>query len=94
MNITGEQVRKAAIAKKLTRIPHHDCSICGWWVAHVVQDGELFFDPSCWCSFGPKPLEPVTWDSVADCINMQTNEKAREHIMDGFGMLPNGEVKP
>lgn len=89
--VTGEQVRDAVAAAGLTYIPHHDCGCCGEWVAYTVQDGALYFNPACGCSWSP--AEPRAWDSAADWINMQSNEGARAQIMAKFGMTPNVQIE-
>jgi len=88
--VTADQVREAAIKAKLTYVPHHECGLCGEWVAHEINlaTGELFFSPACGCSF--RPSEPRTWQSVADEINMQ-NEEWRVKLMQRWGMGSNIE---
>lgn len=90
--VTGEQVRAAAMSAGLTYIPHHECSLCGQFVAYTVHDGSLYFNPACGCSWSP--AEPRTWGSAADWINMQTNEDTRAQIMEKFGMMTNVAVHP
>jgi len=85
--VTAEQVKTAAIAAGLTYIPHHDCGGCGAWVAHSIQDGNLFFEPGCDCSWSPP--EPREWQSIADEINMQSSEEWKGKVMQRWGMGSN-----
>lgn len=85
--VTGEQVRAATLAAGITRIPHHDCSICGTWVCYLVHGGNLFFDAGCGCSdFDGEPT-PRTWESAAEWINMQSQEQHAVRIAAKFGLV-------
>jgi hypothetical protein len=87
MAVTGEQV-KAAVAKAgITRIDHHECGICGHMVFYVVNGDQLFFAPACGCSWSP--MEPRSWDSAADFINMQSRPDIAAKIAAGFGLTLN-----
>lgn len=90
--VTGEQVKAAVMASGITLININSCSICKEWIAYVVNNGNLYFDPSCRCSIA-FAADPRTWGSAADLINMQTNETARTRILAGFGMTPDGQSK-
>lgn len=86
LQITGEQVKNAVIAANIDTVNHHECSICGCMVRYIINDGDLFFDPSCFCSTWATGYEPRTWDSAADWINMQSNENWRIEIAKRFGI--------
>lgn len=86
VRITGEQVKKAVMAANIKTVNHHECSICGCMVRYVVDDGDLFFDPSCFCSSWMTGYEPRTWDDAANWINMQSDEKWRVEIARRFGI--------
>lgn len=70
--VTGDQVREAAEKAGVTYIEHHDCSLCGSMVAYTIENGQLFFNPGCGCSWSPR--EPRSWDDAAEWINMQQRE--------------------
>ncbi|MDQ3649702.1 MAG: hypothetical protein M3458_05355 [Acidobacteriota bacterium] len=53
--------------------------------AYLRQGNELFFDPGCDCT-GGAPLEPRSWDSVAEWINIQSDSDARESLARSFGL--------
>lgn len=70
--VTGEQVKAACEKAGISRVEHHDCSLCGYMTAYLIEDGQLYFDPGCDCSpHGPVPPEPRSWDEAAKWINMQ-----------------------
>lgn len=69
--VTGEQVRDAVAKAGISRVEHHDCGGCGYMTAYLIEDGNLYFDPGCFCGRTVQP-EPRSWDSAADWINMQS----------------------
>lgn len=83
--ITGEQVLAAVKAAGITRVDHHECSLCGSMVFYSVDGDDLLFHPACGCSWSPP--EPREWSSVADWINMQTEPKWRDRLMKRFGLM-------
>lgn len=85
MKVTDDQVRESCIAAGITRIPHHECGMCGVMVAYFVDGGILYFDPSCGCCYGNGP-ECRPWSSASDWINMQTKEEHRVRIASLFGL--------
>lgn len=85
MNITGEQVKEAMIAANITYVPHHECGGCGCMVSYQREGEQLIFDPRCGCtSLGY--VEPRSWQSAADWINMQSNPDAKQNIAKRFGV--------
>lgn len=81
--VTGEQVKNAAIAAGLTFIPHHNCGCCGYTVGYMIDGDNLYFAPGCDCHWGQ--VEPRSWDSAAEWINMQ-DKQWQEKIAARFGM--------
>ena len=71
-DVTPEEVRKAVAAAGITHIDHHDCGGCGAMVFYSVEDGRLFFNPTCDCSSRWSPAEPRDWSEASDWINMQS----------------------
>lgn len=82
--ITGSEVKHAVLAAKITEVLHHECAFCDEWVKYTINNEQLYFEPACGCGWAPP--EPRSWDSAAEWINMQTNEKVREKIMARFGL--------
>jgi hypothetical protein len=93
--VTAEQVESAVKAAGISRIDHHDCSICGHMVCYTVNQGQLFFNPGCGCSWEPPQYR--SWQSAADFINMQSRTgkwgDVAAKVAKGFGVeLPPAEV--
>ena len=86
--VTGEEVKNTMIEKNITRVMHHDCSICGVWTKYIRRGDVLYYDSSCDCGYnGPESFTERDWDDIADWINMQTNEEARNRILIKVGLL-------
>ena len=75
MPVTADQVKEAVAKAGLTKIDHHDCSLCGVMTCYTVRDGELFFNSACGCSYSPP--RHCSWDEAADYINMQTRKSEK-----------------
>lgn len=71
--VTADEVKTAMIAEGIESVDHHDCALCRGMVGYVREGEELFFDPHCGCA-GDGPLEPRSWQEVADWINTQNSE--------------------
>lgn len=56
--MTLEEQVKSLREKFGNRIPHHDCTLCGQWVAYVFVGEDLFFDSACGCSLRDESLQP------------------------------------
>jgi hypothetical protein len=84
-NVTGAEVRDAAIAAKIKRVAHHRCGGCGVMVHYLIVDQMLFFDPSCDCTRAFRP-ELREWSDAANWINMQSDPKHRVEIANSFGL--------
>jgi hypothetical protein len=83
--VTGEQVQAAVMKAGITRIEYFPCSTCGYPVAWLVQNGELYFDPGCDCT-RRQPLRPRKWKDAAQWINMQDTPATRSEIAARFGL--------
>lgn len=86
--VTGEQVKEAVQKAGITRVDHHECSICGHMVCHTVHGDQLYFNSGCGCSWSPP--RPESWDDAAEYINMQSREgkwgDVAAKIAKGFGL--------
>ena len=83
--ITGEQVRQAVASAGIERIEHHECSMCGYKCAYIVREGNLYFDPGCYCS-GGVGLSPRSWQDAANWIGIQRDDEHRQRIASLFGL--------
>ena len=90
MKVTAEQVKAAMIAADITRVEHHECSMCGYMTAYLREGEELYFDPGCYCTDGAGP-EMRLWDDPAHWINMQDEEWSRK-IADKFGIASSHDI--
>ena len=84
--VTAEQVRDAALAANVTRVPSHPCSICGHEVAYYINRGDLYFDSGCDCVYNPDSRRHCSWQDAADWINMQSADEWRVKIAAKFGL--------
>lgn len=84
--VKAKEVEDAVKAAGITRIEHHDCSICGHMTYYSVDNGNLFYHPGCYCGDVFRPKEPRTWSHAAEWINMQSSEYIREKLMLAFGL--------
>lgn len=86
MTVTAEQVREAMTRENITAVDHHECSICGYMTKYVVgDDGELWFDPGCYCTSG-EGWRPSGYQGAADWINIQMNHEIRRKLANRFGI--------
>lgn len=76
--VQPEEILPAMKAAGITYVEHHDCGLCGYMTNYQLVDDRLYFDPGCGCSVRPASLEPRSWISVSDWINMQYNDTKRE----------------
>lgn len=84
MAVTAEQVQAAVLAKRITKIDHHRCSMCQHMVFYSVIDGSLFFNAGCGCAW--ESPRACNWQEAANYINMQTDESVRLWVLKQFGM--------
>ena len=84
-DITGDEVKISVLDMGVDTIPHHECSICGVMVKYQIVKEQLFFDSSCNC-MPPHSPEHCTWQSAADWINMQREQKHRVAVAAKFGI--------
>lgn len=86
--ITGEQVKAAALSARIAIVPSRDCSLCGYMCSYVIRDdGNLYYDPGCYCTNRRGGREPRSWDDAANWINIQSDDDQREKIMRRFGFV-------
>jgi hypothetical protein len=52
----------------------HNCSFCGYDCGYVFEGDLVGYDSGCHCTYRRGGIEPRSWDSVAECINMQNDE--------------------
>lgn len=93
-DVTGEEVREAATKAGVTYVEHHDCGMCGYMCNHTVEDGQPFFDAGCDCVRSPPPPRPVSWDSIAEQINMQSTAKWKIEIARQWGVTLTKSITP
>lgn len=85
MTVTARDVREAMEANGITYVEHHDCTICGYMTNYHVVDGELYFDPGCYCTRADA-VRRASFQDAADWINMQDNEDVRRRLAEKFGL--------
>ena len=83
--VTPEQVKEGCLKMSLTKVDHHECSICKHMVHYVIKDEELYFDSSCNCCGGGGP-ELRGWSDPANWINMQSDEEVKRKLALKFGV--------
>lgn len=83
MEVTADEVKSAMISSELYRINHHVCGFCGYMTAFIREDQRLFFDPGCHCII--TGWRDVSWQDVADWINMQSNLQIQQQLMTRCG---------
>lgn len=87
--ITGEELKRAAMAAKIVRVEHHACAGCNYMTAWIISsEGHLGFDTGCDCTYQAGGIEPRTWDDAARWVNMQTNGAVKEALLRSFGIDP------
>ena len=80
---TGEELKRQAEVRNITRWDHHDCGLCGYMTAYHFRDGEVYFDPGCYCANGG--MSPRSWDDVAEFYNMQTHPETQARFAAFWG---------
>lgn len=78
--ITADQVKAAALATGKQWLVARECSICLSPIGYEIHGEDLYFNGSCDCVRYGSPIEPRSWQSAADWINMQDNETARREV--------------
>jgi hypothetical protein len=86
--VTGDQVRDAMVAANILRVDLSTCTFCHCITFYTRQGDQLFFSPHCNCTAEVTPLEPRSWQSVADNINMQ-NDEWKVKVAARFGLSLN-----
>lgn len=87
LTVTGDQLKQAARTANVTQVPARSCSICSATLFYLIQNGELFFDSSCGCTYYSAPPEPRDWGSAASWVNLQTDEAVQREILSRFGWI-------
>lgn len=73
MKRTASQFQQAAADRSITAWDHHACSLCGHMVRWLFRDdGRVYFDSGCGCTWGDGP-QPCTWEDVAAHYNLQSH---------------------
>ena len=70
-----EHFKEAVKRLGISRWNVWNCSMCGYECGFVFRnDDSVFYDPGCGCVTHNVPLEPRTWEDVANFYNIQKNE--------------------
>ena len=86
--VTGEEVRRAALMSGEKTIMFRRCSFCNAGLYFEIIDDELFVDTSCDCAPSATGQKYYGWDAAAEFINIQSNLVHRNEIRAQFGMEP------
>lgn len=70
---TADDFKKQVKEKVITKWLMHDCSICGYHCGYYFKGDEVKYDIGCNCG-SRQPLDPRTWENVAEHYNMQTDK--------------------
>jgi len=73
MKVTAQQVEEAVNKSGITKLDHHDCSMCGYMCAYLFRDGLVGFDAGCNC-VTYHDIRQASYQEIADWINMQNEE--------------------
>lgn len=85
-DVTPEQVKEACLAAGLTRVVAHNCSICGYPCAYIIDGEQLFYDIGCDCTARPSTLEARDWSSASSWINVQQTDEGKQRVAEKFGL--------
>lgn len=83
-DVSAEEVKAAVAAGNISWIDCHECSGCGRMVGYSVNQGRLYFNSGCGCSWSP--AEPRAWSYAADWVNMQSRPDIKRKIAARFGV--------
>ena len=73
--VTIKQIKDAITAHNLWRWTFHHCSMCGYPVSYLFNEGpDPVFDGGCDCVRYPSPGRLATWNEVEDLFNRQTSD--------------------
>ena len=86
MMVSASDVQKAVIDNNINIVPHHECAICGEWVAYEVYSEQLFFNSNCGCSSFWSPVSQRSWQDAADFINCQSDPQVQVRVAALFGI--------
>ena len=83
-DINGADVQAAMEKAGITEYYARDCSICGYPLAYYVNGDDVQFDRGCDC--GPRaPMQPRSYDDIAEHHNIQSSDKWRSEIRRKLG---------
>lgn len=51
------------------------CCFCGYECGYVFENGEVFYDNGCSCTYQTPNLNKKSYENVAESYNMQTSQK-------------------
>lgn len=82
--ITAEDVETAVKEHQIKVWKLRECGFCGWPLCYFFQDGKVFFDPNCNCVNYQTPLQERTYESVAECFNIQSKPEIADRMWKDF----------
>lgn len=78
MTVSADDCRKAVANSGKTWWLSHHCHFCTVPVGWVFEKGTVRYRSACDCKFAPD--KPMTWEDVADAINMQSDPEIAEKM--------------
>lgn len=82
--VTIEQIREAVVNHKIRAWRLRKCSMCRVPLSYYFDDdGKIFYDSSCDCTNFREPLQPRSWEELADTFNRQM-PSVREQMWTSF----------
>jgi len=76
-----EQARKIRLNFWLINV----CSLCGYHCGYVIDGDNVYYDSGCDCGFGHEPLQPRSWENLAEQYNRnqpENNPKISKEYLD------------
>ena len=89
---TPEEFKKQVKDHNITFWPHHACSFCKVEVGYEFHNEQAFFNSSCECGMPPSPLQPRTWEQIANAYNQQTNSDIIKKMDEFWKFTKKGEI--
>ena len=83
--VTGEQLKEAMIKAGIIEVNHHQCGICNEWTYYFRVKENIYFNSGCGCC-NSKP-QGRSWDSVAEWVNQQSNDRWKIELAAKFGLV-------
>ncbi len=83
---TGDDFRKAAEEKNISKWNIHDCSICGYLCGFVFSGDHqhVAYDSGCDCT-GREHYQHRIWESVAQHYNLQSHPEVIKEMNKFWG---------